>query len=496
MGAPGGPSTWRTNVVPRPGSSTAPRAAAGARRARLTIAADHGQSRLPRPARSPARSGQRTRCCAPWTPCVDACSRAEGGGRGSAALVPAGARARRQGGPPGGVRRRHARHPLHDLLGHQAVRGVGRLAADRRGPARPRPARWPTLLPAFGTNGKDAITLEHVLLHTAGFPHAPLGPPRWDTHEGRAEAFAEWRLNWDVGTRFEYHPTSAHWVLAELIHAVTGTRPHRRRAHPRGRAARAQRLRARACRRTTGDDMPTSCCAASPPPRRAGGRPRHPRDPRRRGHRGGAASASTSPSDRAVGSPAAGGVATAADVTRFYQALLHNTGGLWDPDGAHRRHLGGPQHLPRPDDGRARQPQPRPHPRRRRRPVELPGHGPHGVAPARSGTTGPGVRCAWADPATGLSFCYLTNGLDRNFLREHRRGTRAGQLRRGLRGLDFRERLAAREYLCGPCPAGSRSSSPAPVTMAAGRGAPPGPASPRACCRAGSSARAPRWATS
>jgi CubicO group peptidase (beta-lactamase class C family) len=78
------------------------------------------------------------------------------------------------------------------------------------------------LLPSFGTNGKDVITLDHVLLHTSGFPHAPLGPPLWDTHEGRAEAFGRWRLNWDVGTAFEYHPTSAHWVLAELIHAVTG----------------------------------------------------------------------------------------------------------------------------------------------------------------------------------------------------------------------------------------------------------------------------------
>src|SRR5689334_6064513 len=29
-------------------------------------------------------------------------------------------------------------------------------------------------LPGFGANGKDAITVEHVLLHTSGFPMAPL----------------------------------------------------------------------------------------------------------------------------------------------------------------------------------------------------------------------------------------------------------------------------------------------------------------------------------
>src|SRR4029077_10045255 len=29
--------------------------------------------------------------------------------------------------------------------------------------------------------------------------------------------------NWEPGTRFEYHATSAHWVLAELIERMSGT---------------------------------------------------------------------------------------------------------------------------------------------------------------------------------------------------------------------------------------------------------------------------------
>src|SRR5581483_1378021 len=60
------------------------------------------------------------------------------------------------------------------------------------------------------------------MTHTAGFPLAPLGPRDWGTKEGRLAAFARWRLNWEPGTRFEYHATSAHWVLAEIIERRTG----------------------------------------------------------------------------------------------------------------------------------------------------------------------------------------------------------------------------------------------------------------------------------
>src|SRR5215213_8821668 len=50
------------------------------------------------------------------------------------------------------------------------------------------------LVPEFGTHGKDVITIEQVMLHTSGFPYAPLGPPAWYTREGRFERFARWRL--------------------------------------------------------------------------------------------------------------------------------------------------------------------------------------------------------------------------------------------------------------------------------------------------------------
>ena len=43
-------------------------------------------------------------------------------------------------------------------------------------------------IPEFGTNGKDVITVEQVMLHTSGFPHAPLDPPDWDDREARLAA--------------------------------------------------------------------------------------------------------------------------------------------------------------------------------------------------------------------------------------------------------------------------------------------------------------------
>jgi CubicO group peptidase (beta-lactamase class C family) len=75
----------------------------------------------------------------------------------------------------------------------------------------------------FGTNGKEVITVEQVMLHTAGFPRAPLGPRDWASRDARLAVFAKWRTNWEPGTRYEYHPTSAHWVLAEVIERRTGT---------------------------------------------------------------------------------------------------------------------------------------------------------------------------------------------------------------------------------------------------------------------------------
>ena len=127
------------------------------------------------------------------------------------------------------------------------------------------------------------------------------------------------------------------------------------------------------------------------------------------------------PEVRDVGVPGGGGIATAATMALFYQELLHNPAGLWDAGGPRRRHRRGAQLLPRPaapaspptgalgviiagDDGKAN-----------RR-----GFG-HTQSPRTFGHNGAGGQVAWADPDSGLSFSYVTNGRDRHPIREARR---------------------------------------------------------------------------
>jgi CubicO group peptidase (beta-lactamase class C family) len=128
------------------------------------------------------------------------------------------------------------------------------------------------------------------------------------------------------------------------------------------------------------------------------------------------------PAARAVGLPGGGGISTAGDVTLFYQALLHDRKGLWDAEVLRDATSVVRNTFPDPilghkanrtrglivagDDGRS----------------NLRGMG-RTVSPAAFGHNGAAGQVAWADPATGLSFCYLTNGRDLNVLREHRRTT-------------------------------------------------------------------------
>lgn len=77
-------------------------------------------------------------------------------------------------------------------------------------------------VPGFADNGKDDVTILQLLTMQGGFPQALIGPDRWGTSDGRRQQFAEWTLAWPSGTRTEYHPIAAHWVIAELIETMSG----------------------------------------------------------------------------------------------------------------------------------------------------------------------------------------------------------------------------------------------------------------------------------
>ena len=282
------------------------------------------------------------------------------------------------------------------------------------------------VIPEFGSNGKDEITLDHVLQHTSGFPRAPLGPPEWSTHEGRRAAFARWRLNWEVGSQYEYHPTSAHWVLAELVHALTGqdhTEALRARVlEPLG--LRSFLLGPEPAEQTGIADLVLVGEEATPDELEAA-----------LGIRALPVTEVTDdalmnlnePAARAVGLPGGGGVSNAADVALFYQALLHDPKGLWDP-----AVLADAKEVVR---NRHRDPMLR-HPANRTRGLVLAGDDGFSnlrgmgrtLPPEAFGHNGAAGQIAWADPRTGLSFCYLTNGRDRNILRESRRTTAVASL--------------------------------------------------------------------
>ena len=126
------------------------------------------------------------------------------------------------------------------------------------------------------------------------------------------------------------------------------------------------------------------------------------------------------PDIRALGVPGGGGISTAADLALYYQALLHNPGGLWDPAwlAAGTREVHGEL------------PDPLTHVSSNRalgtviagegRDAAMRGFG-YTVSPRAFGHAGAGGQIAFADPDSDLSFCYLTNGLDANVIREHRR---------------------------------------------------------------------------
>ncbi|MFH8491083.1 serine hydrolase domain-containing protein [Streptomyces longisporoflavus] len=289
--------------------------------------------------------------------------------------------------------------------------------------------------PEFGVNGKGAITLEHVLLHTCGLTNGTIDAAALPDRATRTAAIAQWQLEWEPGTRFEYHGFSAHWVLAELVERLTGQDYREalrtRVLDPLG----LDRLELGIPKERQGDLRQVVSTGGYPLDALAQimGRPV---DADALAAGGDAVRpVANDPDLVALGVPGANAFSDAASVALFYQELLHNSSGLWRPDiladatGLIRNTF--TVDPTRPDS-----------PANRSiglviagngsdETVHLPGYDtpltfrPYGgrSTPRAFGHPGAGGQSAWADPDTGLSFCLLTSGMDRDMIRDHLRHT-------------------------------------------------------------------------
>jgi CubicO group peptidase (beta-lactamase class C family) len=290
------------------------------------------------------------------------------------------------------------------------------------------------ILPGFGENGKEGVTVEHVLLHTAGFPYANMGPPNWNTHEGRLEVYPRWKLMWEPGTRFLYHATSAHWVLMDILTKITGedfrTYIKDRIIDPLG--LKHFQLGLEPKDQTNLAEVTYVGEAMTPDELEAAfGIREIPAPSGSLASMGDFGLTLNTSESREAGIPGGGGFSTAGDVALFYQALLHNQAGIWDPATLEKVTSEVRNMLVDPMTNT---------PASRALGVVVAGDDGLGhmrgfgktQSPRAFGHGGAGGQIAMADPETGISLAYLTNGHDRHMIRQARRtvgiASRAGAL--------------------------------------------------------------------
>ena len=283
------------------------------------------------------------------------------------------------------------------------------------------------IIPEFATNEKDQVTVGQLFTHTAGFPMAPFAPLEWDDYDARISRFARWRLTWPAGSKFEYHPSSSMWVIAELIERRSGMGY---REFVRTRVIDALGLEDIFVGLPAEENYRALPCAYV-------GDPLTPDDYAKMGMpvppetevTEAAILAFNRPDVRAVGVPGGGGFATASALALFYQALLHggnDKATLWPESTLQdvRRIRSGDF-----TDALFKKPANRAlgliisggDSRRFR------GFG-RTNSPATFGHNGAGGQLAWADPETGLSLAYVTPGHDRNGIRQGSRGVAIGSI--------------------------------------------------------------------
>lgn len=287
-------------------------------------------------------------------------------------------------------------------------------------------------VPEYGTNGKDLTTIEHLLIHTSGIPVAPGGPKDWADRKRRLERFAQWRPEHTPGEKFAYHIHANFWPIGEIIERISGRDLRdfirERIAEPLGlpdlRLGIPPALNNRVADLTwvgqPATDEDYKKLGVTPP-------------------RAGLSTINEAAvlefnelSVRESGFPAGGCITTAGDLALFYQALLHDGRSwdgkqIWQPEMLQEARRIRSGNLKNPllgvlanralgiviagDDGKA----------------NMRGFG-RTNSPGAFGHPGFGGQIGWADPATGISFGYVTNGFDRNDLREGRRSVALSSL--------------------------------------------------------------------
>lgn len=80
-------------------------------------------------------------------------------------------------------------------------------------------------IPEFGCQGKETITIQHVLTHRAGVPNLPAEAMRLETLEDDEEILrimCSATPAWRPGRRLAYHAISGGFILGEIVKRVTG----------------------------------------------------------------------------------------------------------------------------------------------------------------------------------------------------------------------------------------------------------------------------------
>lgn len=80
-------------------------------------------------------------------------------------------------------------------------------------------------LPEFAAHGKADITIQHVLTHRAGIPNLPPAAMELDSLEAEArllELLYDAKPTWRPGRRLAYHAITGGFILGEVVKRVTG----------------------------------------------------------------------------------------------------------------------------------------------------------------------------------------------------------------------------------------------------------------------------------